>query len=254
MSNICNFQFKDGKSLKSIFSMLKDVIDDVMFCVTQDKIQIMNMNNDEDVLIDLSIDVGKIDVFELKKDKILFSVDCNLLYKILNYCESKKPVQFYIKDEHYSDGIITFVNIKLGDDVSNYCLKTVENNVEIVCDKLDYMNECVVDSKLLVKKLRCCLFNADIVKFSYENGDFFIENTNEYVKIRNQIENKPMLCQNHNEYSEHFLSKNLKIITKMSSFSETIDFCFLANSPLLLELNVFDFGFLNVFFKPMQDE
>ena len=251
MSNICKFQFKDGKAVKQLFSMLKDVLDDVMFCITSNKIQVMNMNGDEDILIDLTIEVDKLDVFELKKDKILFSVDCNLLYKILNYCESKKPVEFFIKDDHYMDGVVTFLNIKLSNDISNYCLKTVENNVEIVCDKLDYIHECMVDSKLLVKKLRCCLFNADVVEFTYRDNEFFIENTNEYVKIRNKIENKPMLSQNHDEYNEQFLSKNLKIITKMSSFSETIDFCFLPDSPLLLELPVYDFGSLNVYFKHM---
>ena len=252
-NNICLFQFGDGKMVKNLFSMIKDVIDDIMIIVTKNEIKIINMNKEEDILVDITLEVVNLEEFNVEKDKIMFCVDSHVLYKVLNFCENKKPVLFYIKENDFENGMVKFLHVKIDENLS--CIKTIENEVEIHCEKLDYDVECKVETKVFLKKLRNVLLNADTLNLCYRNSLLTMINDNEFVKINNKIENDVILCKNNDNYEEKFLSKNIKTLLKVVSFSESLVLCLLEKSPLLVEIDLFDIGSLCLYFKTiMQSE
>ena len=244
---ITSFQFANGKMLKNLINLVKDVVNDIQFLVVKSRIQILNMNQNEDVLLDVVIKPSKIEAFELNREKILFCVDSTLLYKILNYCENKKPVLFFINEDDFYEGIVNFVNIKIDGNVSK--LKTIENQMEIECEKLNYDIELQVKTKVFLKNLRMMVNNAETINLDFKKKQFVLKNNNESVNIENVIENEIVLLKNIDVYNEDFLSKNLKILLKLSSFSNELVLCFLKDSPLLIEINIFDFGNLSLYFK-----
>ena len=244
---ITSFQFANGKLLKNLINMVKDVVNDIQFLVVNSRIQILNMNPSEDVLIDVIIQPSKLESFELNREKIIFCIDSSILYKILNYCENKKPVLFYINEDDFYEGIVNFVNIKIDGNVSK--IKTIENQMEIDCEKLDYDIELQVKTKVFLKNIRMMVNNAESIKLDFNKKQLKMQNSNESVDIENVVENEIVLLKNNDCYVEEFLSKNMKILLKLCFFSEYLVLCFLKNSPLLIEINLFDFGNISLYFK-----
>ena len=244
---VTSFCFENGKMFKNLINSVKDIITDLQFSVSQNQIRILNLNSNEDVLIDIVIESSNLEDFELNRDKIIFCLDSGLLYKILNYCENKKPLTIYITEDDFHEGKVNFINIKIDGNVSK--LKTIENQLEIECEKMDYDLILQVDTKVFLKNLKMIVDNAEFIVFDFHKKVFLMNNYNDSVEIENVIDNEIMEISDDFSYRSSFLSKNLKRLLKVNSFCDEMQISFIKNSPLFFQVEIFDLGILCFYFK-----
>ena len=125
--NVFSADVKNIKLFKSLLSILKDLLIDISFIITKNKIRIVSLDSSKEILLNINIDSGYFNDYICLVDKIIINTGAQNLYKIISKISNKTHLNLSIREEDYNEGFVTFLSLNINENFIQ--IKLNENNI-----------------------------------------------------------------------------------------------------------------------------
>ena len=125
--NVFSADVKNIKLFKSLLSILKDLLIDISFIITKNKIRIVSLDSSKEILLNINIDSGYFNDYICLVDKIIINTGAQNLYKIISKISNKTHLNLSIRDKDYNEGFVTFLTLNINENFIQ--IKLNENNI-----------------------------------------------------------------------------------------------------------------------------
>ena len=95
--NVFSANVKNVKLFKSLLSILKDILVDISFIITKNKIRIVSLDSSKEILLNINIDSENFEEYVCVFDKIIINTGAQNLYKIISKISNKSKLNLSIR-------------------------------------------------------------------------------------------------------------------------------------------------------------
>ena len=125
--NVFSANVKNVKLFKSLLNILKDILVDISFIITKNKIRIVSLDSSKEILLNINIDSENFEEYVCVFDKIIINTGAQNLYKIISKISNKSKLNLSIKQEDYNDGFVQCLSLIVNENVIK--IKLNENSI-----------------------------------------------------------------------------------------------------------------------------
>ena len=255
--NVFEFQTVQSHSLKTLFEVLKDVLNDVNITIDETGLKIMAMDGHHVALIHLKLDAENFEYFHCKR-KTIVGVCMMSFYKLMKTISNSDTITMLMTEDdtdklsiiikNANKNTVTKFNLKLLDideqeisipDVEIDCVVTMmSNEFQKLCRDMSNIKETItITSENKEIKFGC---DGDFAEWETtigetSNGLVFNKQTDEYIT---------------GEYS----LKYINLFTKSTNLCNTIELYLKQDYPLIMKYNVGNLGQIKFCLAPKRNE
>lgn len=244
-----------GYDIKVLSELLKENIKTACFEIDKDSISLRMMDNPKTVLIDMVLDASNFTLYKYRypDPKMYIGVTLIHLYKMLKSIKKKDIVELFITSDHPTDlGIKVFPEGNTQITTSYIKIQTIQNididiptgynNYPVIVPCSDFQKMCkglghVSQTTHIFSKRFLIKFTTDaggVMKRSTEFGEFDDDEDDDEDEII---------------YSEDFDTEQLIRISKLASFSTSMQIYTKKNLPMLLRTTISNMGKISIYVK-----
>lgn len=246
--NVFSADVKNIKLFKSLLSILKDLLIDISFIITKNKIRIVSLDSSKKMLLNINIDSGYFNDYICLVDKIIINTGAQNLYKIISKISNKTHLNLSIKQEDYNGGFVTFLSLNTNENFIQ--IKLNENNINEIDIPLEESNKPFTQFKMKSSDLYYVIKNMDSISdylFLRVNLDHIVfESNGIYASSKMVFPNNIIQL----EIDSIILPIDiLKKISKSTILSDQILIKFGKNTPFTISYNIPDLGDFQFYYR-----
>lgn len=248
--------------LRTLMTALKDILLETNIIFTKAGFQIMSTDNTGSIFVYLNLHAENFEDYYCEPDKIIIGVNMFQLFKLINTIDSNDMLTFYIKREHYSHGVVSFLGMMFENGQIKQCkiqeLRLIEpESHEFELPDLRYssiINMPSADFQKIIRDMSSLSKKIDI-KSVGDELIFSVVGPFATSTIR-RSECEGNLKYLHKQDDSHiiqgeFLLKNLGYVIKCTNMCDTIEMMLENNMPLLVKYNVASLGEIMLCMSPI---
>jgi proliferating cell nuclear antigen len=115
-NNILTMQTIQISPFRTLIAALKDILVETDIVFSPSGIKITSMDKTQNILVHLSLDAKKFEVFECKREKIIVTLNMFHLYRVINSIDGNDTLTIYIMKEDYNEGLVTYLSFNFEND------------------------------------------------------------------------------------------------------------------------------------------
>lgn len=237
-----------ASAIKSVFEVLKDILNDINIYFTKSGIRILTLDTARSSLVDLKLDAENFEEYECDHD-IIAGVNITNTHKLLKTISGNDTLEFIINDNEFMyinirntvKGTKTTFKLKLLDvNEDQIELPAIPVNVITIVPSIDFQRICR-DMYNLSSELHITKTPKNVI-FECE-GDFASQKT--HVEIESDMKG---------EITGKYSLKYLNLFTKATSLCSTIQLLHEYDSRfLILKYNVANLGYISFYLATKVD-
>lgn len=252
---------------KTLITCLKEILEETNITFQADGMRIVTMDKTENILIHTHLEASKFQTYDCKKEKIIIAVNMQQLYSLVDSINPDDILTIYIKNEHYSYGIVDFLCLTFENGTTNQCinfvLKLIDPDTnEVVCPIIPYSAIILLPSSDFQKNIRILSGKgADKVEITSIGDELRFKISGLYLDTAEIIrteKNDSMEFKQKQSSSKIiqgvFSLKTLMYFTKCTSLCQQIELYLENNKPLIVKYNVASLGVIKLCLSSVQDE
>lgn len=246
--NVFSADVKNIKLFKSLLSILKDLLIDISFIITKNKIRIVSLDSSKEILLNINIDSGYFNDYICLVDKIIINTGAQNLYKIISKISNKTHLNLSIREEDYNEGFVTFLSLNINENFIQ--IKLNENNINEIDIPLEEPTKQFTQFTMKSSDLYYVIKNMDSISdflFLRVNLDHIVfESNGIYASSKMVFPNNIIQL----EIDSIVLPIDiLKKISKSIILSDQILIKFGKNTPFNISYNIPDLGDFQFYYR-----
>lgn len=123
--------------VRTLMTALKDILIETNISFTPDGMKIINMDKSHTILAHLHLQAENFEQYFCKYPKIVIGVNMFHLFKLINSIDNDDTLTIYIDDEHYSDGIVSYLGLRFENGEIKQCKTQLLRLIEPDKEELD---------------------------------------------------------------------------------------------------------------------
>lgn len=250
-NNVLTIMTSQIGPFKTLISALKDIIADTNIIFTKNSMKIINIDASHTVVVFLELLADNFEVYNCKLDKIIIGTNLIRLSKLIDTIENNETLTIYISNEHYDNGIVSFLSLKF-DNISNnqytiHQLRLMDvDTEEMIYPDISFSSMITFPSVEFMKIIRKLSNTASDVQIMYANNELKFESkgcTYSNTTITKFGEGLIQKCaSNKIIFQGLFALKYLNYFTKCTNLSSQVDLYLENDKPLVIEYAVASLG------------
>jgi proliferating cell nuclear antigen len=247
---------------RTLMTALKDILLETNIVFTKQGFQIVSMDNTNSIMVHLNLKAENFEEYFCEPEKIIIGVNMFQLFKLINTIDSNDMLTLYIKREHYSNGIVSFLGMMFENGEIKQCKIQELRLIEPEEDEMDFPELCYssvinmpsADFQKIIRDMSCLSKKIDI-KSVGDELIFSVVGPFATAMIR-RCECEGNLEYIHKKDESHiiqgeFLLKNLGYVIKCTNMCNTIEMMLDNNMPLIVKYSVASLGEIMLCLSPI---
>lgn len=227
-------------------------------------IRMVRLTEDRNIIIKLTLDSDKFDVFECEEPKITIGIDINMLHTMLKLVSDDDPITFYImsnnRDTLYISGLTKNNDGSEETDIE-ISLMTI-NNPDLPLQATEFQNRIKIASEKFHNI--CKNFNNICKNFNDKTAYVDIRSIGDEISFKGMNEGGKVTKTYKDIHGKNktgpqvivqgkYELKNLLSFSKCNKLCDTIDIYLKNDFPLVLAIGIASLGKMYVFLSPIED-
>jgi len=111
-SNVLEIKTVQIAPFRTLMTALKEILIETNIVFQEDGIRIVSMDKSHVILVHMHLKAENFEHYYCKHPKIIIGVNMVHLFKLINSIDNDDTLTMYIEDQHYIDGIVTYLGLK----------------------------------------------------------------------------------------------------------------------------------------------
>lgn len=238
--------------IRTLMVALKDILLETNIVFTKSGMKIVNMDKSHTVLVHLSLDADKFEMYECLEDKIIIGVNMTHLFKLITTIDNDDTLTIYIDADDYDGGIVRYLGLKFENTIihqeKTQKLRLIEPEHEELTipdvhfssvlnmpsadfqkivrdlgqlsDKLEIKSIVSDQTADLIFKCTGCFASAEVRRSEYQGGMEFIQKGENSSIVQGEFSLRNLgyfiKCTNLCSQIELYLANDLPLVVKYS--------------------------------------
>tara|TARA_A100001015_G_scaffold311883_2_gene415985 strand:- start:1632 stop:2480 length:849 start_codon:yes stop_codon:yes gene_type:complete len=260
--NVLTIKTVQISPFRILMTALKDILLETTIIFTKKGIKIISMDKTHTILVHLSLEAEKFEVYECKYDKIIIGVNMIHLFKLISTIDNDDTLTLYIEKNDYFDGIVTELGLKFenGDIKQSKIqkLKLIEpDKEELQIPDVIFSSIINIPSMDFQKIVRDLANISEKLEIKSVNNELIFICNGQYARAeirRTESNNSMQFIQKQNPddiIQGEFSLKNLIYFIKCTNLCNQIEIYLNNNKPLIVKYNVASLGEIRLCLAPL---
>ena len=260
--NVLTIKTVQISPFRILMTALKDILLETTIIFTKKGIKIISMDKTHTILVHLSLEAEKFEVYECKYDKIIIGVNMIHLFKLISTIDNDDTLTIYIEKNDYFDGIVTELGLKFenGDIKQSKIqkLKLIEpDKEELQIPDVIFSSIINIPSMDFQKIVRDLANISEKLEIKSVNNELIFICNGQYARAeirRTESNNSMQFIQKQNPddiIQGEFSLKNLIYFIKCTNLCNQIEIYLNNNKPLIVKYNVASLGEIRLCLAPL---
>jgi proliferating cell nuclear antigen len=247
---------------RTLMTALKDILLETNIVFRKEGFQIVSMDNTSSILVHLNLKAENFEEYYCEFDKIVIGVNMFQLFKLINTIDSNDMLTLYIKREHYSHGVVSFLGMMFENGEIRQCkiqeLRLIEPDPhEWELPELRYSSVINMPSADFQKIIRDMSSLSKKIDIKTVGDELIFSVVGPFAKAMiRRCESEGNLEYVHKKDEAHiiqgeFLLKNLGYVIKCTNMCNTIEMMLDNNMPLVVKYSVASLGEIMLCLSPI---
>ena len=250
---------------RTLMTALKDILLETNIVFSKHGFQIVSMDNTGNILVHLNLKAENFEEYYCEFDKIVIGVNMFQLFKLINTIDSNDMLTLYIKREHYSHGVVSFLGMMFENGEIKQCkiqeLRLNEPDPhELELPELRYSSVINMPSADFQKIIRDMSSLSKTIDIKTVGDELIFSVVGPFAKAMiRRCECEGNLEYLHKKDESHviqgeFLLKYLGYVIKCTNMCNTIEMMLDNNMPLVVKYSVASLGEIMLCLSPIKSE
>jgi len=261
-SNVLEIKTVQIAPFRTLMTALKDILIETNIVFQSDGMRIVSMDKSHTILVHLHLKAENFEQYFCKHSKILIGVNMFHLFKLINSIDNDDTLTIYIDEQHYTDGIVTYLGLKFENGDIKQCktqlLRLIEPDVhQYELPHVEFSSVITLPSSDFQKIVRDLSSLGDRIEIESVGEELIFSLSGPFatVKIRRSE------CNGNLEYIEkpdqstviqgEFSLKYLSYFIKCTNLCNSIEMFLENDTPLIIKYDVASLGEIKLCLAPI---